>query len=209
MAKGKVIGVVDDFHFGSLHDVVKPIILAATNRPGTAIIRISNNANKDALVHIGTIWKHFSNKPFTYGFLEKKLEGLYSNEEKLSAIILFFTFISLFLTCYGMFAMSSLLFRSRLKEVSIRKVFGAGNFNILRQFYSRYAISNLIAIAMGIPAAIYMGELWLETFQYRIELRPDFFIDAGVCILLAGPLAVGYYRIRGTISNPIQFLRRE
>ncbi len=209
MAKGKVIGVVDDFHFGSLHDVVKPIILAATNRPGTAIIRISNNANKDALVHIGTIWKHFSNKPFTYGFLEKKLEGLYSNEEKLSAIILFFTFISLFLTCYGMFAMSSLLFRSRLKEVSIRKVFGAGNFNILRQFYSRYAISNLIAIAMGIPAALYMGELWLETFQYRIELRPSFFIDAGVCIVLAGPLSMGYYLIRVTISNPIQFLRRE
>lgn len=209
MAKGKVIGVIDDYHYGSLHNAVKPIVLTATKELGSAIIRISPNANEKAIADINSVWKSLSGKPFTYEFLDKKLEGLYSNEAKLSSIMQFFTVITLFLTCYGMFAMSSLLFSSRLKEVSIRKVFGAGHFNIIKQFYSRYAIFNLAAIAIGTPVAVYIGNLWLQTFHYRIEMKPWFLMEAASFILLAGLLSMSYYLMKVAFSNPIKFLRRE
>jgi putative ABC transport system permease protein len=105
--------------------------------------------------------------------------------------------------------MSSMLFTSKLKEVAIRKVFGADQLTIIRQFYSRYAFFNLIAIIVGLPVAIYVGNLWLETFQYRIELTSPLFIKAGVYILVAGLLSVSYYLARVAFSNPVQFLRRD
>jgi len=141
--------------------------------------------------------------------LDKNLEKLYTNETQLSNVILFFTFIALYLTCYGLFAMSSLLFSSRLKEVAIRKVFGADQFTIIKQLYSRYAVFNLAAMVVGLPFAIYLGNLWLQTFPYRIVLTSDLFVRAGICILLAGLLSVSYYLARVAFSNPVRFLRRE
>lgn len=209
MAKGIVIGVVEDFHFESLRDHVKPIVLTADRYFGTALIRISGTSQAKGISAIGTVWKKFSDKPFEYEVLDQKLEKLYDKESRLSNVILFFTIIALYLTCYGLFAMSSLLFSSRLKEVAIRKVFGADQFAIIKQLYTRYALFNLIAIVVGVPIAIYLGNLWLQTFQYRIELTSSLFLKAGVCILAAGLLSVSYYLGRVAFSNPVRFLRRE
>jgi putative ABC transport system permease protein len=209
MAKGIVIGVVEDFHFESLRQPVKPIILTADRNFGTALIRISGTSHENGISSIATVWKKFSDKPFEYEVLDQKLEKLYDKESRLSHVILFFTIIALYLTCYGLFAMSSLLFSSRLKEVAIRKVFGADQLAIIKQLYTRYALFNLIAIIVGLPFAIYLGNLWLQTFQYRIELTSSLFIKAGVCILVAGLLSVSYYLARVAFTNPVKFLRRE
>jgi putative ABC transport system permease protein len=209
MAKGIVIGLIEDYHFESLHAPVKPIVLTVDPNFGTAIIKISGTNLKPGIAAIADTWKKFSGKPFEYEVLEEKLEKLYDKESQLSNVIVFFTFIALYLTCYGLFAMSSLLFSSRLKEVAIRKVFGADQFNIIRQLYTRYALFNAIAIVIGVPVAIYLGNLWLETFRYRIELTYDVFVKAGIYILIAGLISVGYYLARVAFSNPVRFLRSE
>lgn len=209
MAKAIVIGVVDDFHFESLHNPVKPIVLTPSADFGTALIRIAGISHQSGITSISNTWKKFSNKPFEYEILESKLEKLYHKESRLSDVILFFTVIALYLTCYGLFAMSSLLFSARLKEVAIRKVFGADQVAIIKQLYSRYALFNVLSIIAGIPIAIYLGNLWLETFQFRIELRSSLFIKAGVFILIAGLMSVSYYLARVAFSNPIRFLRRD
>jgi putative ABC transport system permease protein len=209
MARGIVIGVMEDYHFESLHRPIKPIVLTPVSGFGTALIRVSDGALQEGIATIGTTWKKFSDKPFQYDVLDKKLEQLYDKENRLSNVILFFTFIALYLTCYGLFAMSSLLFSSKLKEVAIRKVFGADQLSIIRQLYSRYALFNVIAILVGLPVAVYVGNLWLETFQYRVPLTSDVFIKAAACILLAGMLSVSYYLSRVARSNPVKFLRSE
>lgn len=209
MAHGTVIGVIDDFHFESLHKTIHPLVLLPSHEAGTIIIKASGNSMQGAINHAETVWKKFSSKPFVYETLDDQLDKLYTNEAKFSNVMLFFTFIALYLTCYGMFAMSSLLFSSKLKEVAIKKVLGADQFTIIRQFYSRYALFNLISIAIGIPAAIYLGNLWLRTFQYRIELSSSFFLQAGVFVLIAGLLSVTYYLLRVAVSNPVKFLRNE
>lgn len=208
MAEGRVIGVMDDYNFESLHKPVKPVVLTVSPGFGTALIRIAGNS-PEAIAHIGAAWKKFSGKPFVYDMLDQKLDKLYVNESKLNNLILFFTFIALYLTCYGMFAMSSLLFSSRLKEVAIRKVLGADQVTIIRQFYSRYALFNIIAIVVGLPVAVYLGNLWLQTFQYHIALASSFFIKAGACILVVGLLSVSYYLLRVAFSSPVKFLRSE
>lgn len=209
MAKGKVIGLVEDYHFESLHKSIKPVVITVGPYFSSALIRVSGTLNEGAIAAIGEKWKMFSTRPFEYEVLDKTLEKLYVNETKLSNLILFFTFIALYLTCYGLFAMSSLLFSSKLKEVAIRKVFGADQFTIVKQLYSRYAVFNLVAIVVGLPIAIWLGELWLQTFQFRITLTSSFFLKAAFCILLAGLLSVSYYLVRVSFSNPVRFLRRE
>ena len=209
MAHGIVIGIIDDYHFESLHNPVKPVVLTASWEFGTALIRISGEGRAEALDHIEETWKKFSQKVFVYEYLDKSLDELYANETKLSELILFFTIIALYLTCYGMFAMSSLLFRSRLREVAIRKVFGANHLIIIRQFYSRYALFNIIAIIVSLPLAVYLGNLWLDTFPYHITLTSGFFIKAGMCIVAAGLLSVSFYLMKIAYSNPIKFLRRD
>ena len=209
MAQGIVVGIIEDYHFESLHNPVKPVVLTASQEFGTALIRISDTGRTEALSHIEQTWKKFSQKTFVYEYLDKSLDELYTNETKLSELILFFTIIALYLTCYGMFAMSSLLFRSRLREVAIRKVFGANQMIIIRQFYSRYALFNIVAIVISLPMAVFLGNLWLNTFPYHISLTSGFFIKAGVCIIAAGLLSVSFYLIKVAYSNPVKFLRRE
>lgn len=210
MAEGRVVGLIDDYHFESLHKPVKPVILTVSDGFGTTLIRISEKKSfQETVQHVESVWKKFSDEPFVYELLDEKLDKLYVNEIKLSNLILFFTCIALYLTCYGMFALSSLLFRSRLKEVTIRKVFGATQFAIIKQFYSRYAAFTLVAIIAGVPISIYVGNLWLQTFEYRIDLASSFFVIAGGCVFVVGLLSVSYYLLLVAFSNPVKFLRNE
>lgn len=208
MAKGEVIGVIDDYHSESLHDPVKPVVIAGGPYFGDLLIRV-NEINGETIGSLESTWKSLSQKPFRYDILDQQLDKLYANEEKLGNVMLFFTLVALYLTCYGMFAMSSLLFSSKLKEVAIRKVFGAGEASIMRSFYARYALFNIIAVIVALPVAMWLGNLWLETFPYRIELSLIFFLKAAFLILLAGILSVSYYLVKVTWSNPLPFLRRD
>ncbi|HZY78777.1 MAG TPA: ABC transporter permease [Cyclobacteriaceae bacterium] len=208
MAKGRVIGIIDDYHSESLHDPVKPVVITYSDYSENLLVRVTE-VNGETIASLEATWKKFSAMPFRYGILDQQLNKLYTNEDKLSNIVLFFTFVALSLTCYGLFAMSSLLFSSKLKEVAIRKVFGAGEGTIMKQFYWGYALFNAVALLIGLPVAIWLGNLWLETFQFRIELSFIFFVKAAVLILLAGMLSVSYYLAKVAWSNPLPFLRRD
>lgn len=208
MGKGKVIGIIDDYHAGSLHEPVKPVVLVEGGFSGTLLVRVSD-LNGETIASLESTWKKFSSRPFDYSILDQQLDKLYANEEKLSNVVLFFTFVALYLTCYGLFAMSSLVFSSKLKEVAIRKVFGAGQGTIMKQFYKGYALFNVVALLIGLPAAIWLGNLWLETFQYRIELSFVFFVKAALLVLIAGMLSVSYYLAKVAWSNPLPFLRKD
>lgn len=208
MAKGEVIGIIDDYHAESLHDAVKPVVITTPTWGGNIIVRVTK-VNGETISAIESVWKEFSKKPFRYTILDQQLEKLYANEQKLSNVMLFFTFIALYLTCYGMFAMSSLLFSSKLKEVAIRKVLGAGEISIMSKFYGKYALFNVVALAIGLPVAIWLGNLWLETFPYRIDLSLMFFLKAASLILGAGILSVSYYLAKVTFTNPLPFLRQD
>jgi putative ABC transport system permease protein len=209
MAEGRVVGLIDDYHYESLHKPVKPVVLTLNDGYGTAMVRVAEGSFQETIPFLKQAWTKFSEQPFTYEILDEKLDALYANEVKLSNLILFFTIIALYLTCYGMFALSSLLFRSRLKEVTIRKVFGANQLNIITQFYSRYAAFTLAAIVTGVPVSFYVSNLWLQTFEYRIHIGYTFFFLAGGCIFVVGLLSVSYYLMLVAFSNPIKFLRSE
>ncbi|MBS1978082.1 MAG: ABC transporter permease [Bacteroidetes bacterium] len=209
MMKGRVIGVIDDYHFESLHRPVKPLVLTLSPYFPAALIRLSGPANKEAIDDIAKVWKSVSDKPFDYEMLDERLAKLYTNESQLSQVMQFFTFLGLYLTCYGLFAMSSLVFTTRLKEVAIRKVMGANQLNIVRQLSAGYLLFTALAILVAAPIAVYVSNEWLNTFQYRVALGPAMFIRSALVILLAGVLSVSYYLARVAVSNPVKFLRNE
>lgn len=207
MMKGKVIGIFEDYHFESLHRPVKPLVLSVETFFPSVLIRVAH-VDDTSLAYIEKQWKTITNKPFDYEILEKKLDKLYANERNLGNVVIFFTFIALYLTCYGLFAMSSLVFRSKLREVAIRKVFGASQGHIIGHFYTRYAVFTAVAIVAGIPAGMYLGNLWLEGFQYRIDLTYDLFAKAAICIVIAGLISVSFYLTRIAYCNPTLHLRQ-
>jgi putative ABC transport system permease protein len=209
MGKGKVIGLMEDYHSESLHDPVKPVVIGYRKAGFEQMLVRVSNVNGEIIESLKQDWKKFSSRPFDYAILDQQLDRLYVNENKLSNVMMFFTLVALYLTCYGLFAMSSLLFTTKLKEVAIRKVLGAGEGSILRQFYSRYALFNLVALLIGVPVAMWLGNLWLETFQYRIDLSIMIFAKAALFILIAGMLSVSYYVAKVAWSNPLPFLRRD
>lgn len=209
MMKGRIIGLMENFNYESLHNPVKPLVICAGFYFSEALIKFNTPIDAGCIAGIETSWKQFSDRPLEFEVLEEKLDRLYTNEFQLSHVILFFTFIALFLTCYGLFAMSSLVFSTKLKEVAIRKVFGANQVDIVTQFYARYALFNLLAIAVGIPVAVLVGNEWLTNFQYRVALDSALFVKAGTAILLCGLLSVSYYLARVAKSNPVTFLRGE
>jgi putative ABC transport system permease protein len=209
MLKGKVIGVFENFHSESLHKPIKPLVIAFANYHETALIKISKDNPVSTAAELEAVWKTFSDKPFQFVFLEKQLEQLYANETKLGNIILFFSIIALYLTCYGLFAMSSLLFTTKLKDVAVRKVFGADRVTIAKHLYGRYLMFKLAAIAIGFPIVFWLSKIWLNSFQYGIDLTPIFFVQGAGIILLVGVISVVYYLVRVANSNPIEFLKTE
>lgn len=209
MFKGKVIGLIDDFHSESLHKPIKPLVMRYSNFFGAALIKVSEKNPAQAVDEIEKVWKAFSDRPLTFTFLDRQLGKLYANETKLGSVILFFTLIGLYLTCHGLFAMSSLLFTSKLKDVAVRKVFGASRMIIAGQLYRSYLVFKVAAIAIACPIVFWITRSWLLGFQYRIELSPIFFIEGAAVIWFVGLLSVGYYLRKVAWSNPIKFLRSE
>jgi putative ABC transport system permease protein len=207
MMKGRVVGLMDNYHYESLHNPVKPLVICLGSYFSEALVKFNKPIDEQSIAAVQAAYKKITDRPMEYEILEDKLDRLYINEFQLSHVILFFTFIALYLTCYGLFAMSSLLFSSKLREVAIRKVFGANQLDIIRQFYTRYALFNLVAIVVGIPVAVYVSNAWLTNFQYRVSLDSLLFVKAAVAILLAGMLSVSYYLTRVAKSNPVKFLR--
>ncbi len=205
---GQVIGIVDDFHSESLHDPLKPVVIAYGQYSGYLLVRMSK-VDEETIEHLQEGWKRFSPRPFQYTVLEDDLNALYENEDKLAGVVKFFTVVALYLTCYGLFAMSSMLFTARMKDVAIRKVFGARESSILRHFYSRYAAFTLIALVCGMPVSLWISNLWLQTFQFKAEVSSSTFLQAALIVLIVGMVSVSYYVSRVAWSNPLSFLKRD
>ena len=210
--EGKIIGIVKDFHFASMHQAIEPIIIALDDkRPwGTMLVRIEKGKTSEALAGLQKIYKTLNPKfPFTYRFSDLEFEKLYKSEQLVSRLANYFAFLAIFISCLGLFGLTIFTAEQRVKEIGVRKVLGATVPNIFSLLSSNFLKPVVIAMVLAFPVAWYMMNDWLQDFAYKIDIEWWMFAIAGLLTIAIALLTVSYQSIRAALSNPVKSLRTE
>lgn len=209
--RGKVIGVVKDFHFRSLHEEIQPLTLFMFSDDASYLnVKVRSEDLSETLAFLQNIWqKHEPTRPFDYFFMDEAFDQLYQSEQQLSRIFTTFSALALLIGCLGLFGLASFMAEQRTKEIGVRKVLGASVASIILLLSKEF--TKLVAIAFVIAGAIgwFAMDKWLQVFAYRIELGFDIFLAAGLIALLIAWLTVSYQSIKAALANPVEALRYE
>jgi putative ABC transport system permease protein len=207
--KGEVVGVVKDFHLNSLRDNISPIVIHIFPFGyQTLTLRIKSENLPETIAHLEKTWKKFNSEwPFEYRFLDENFDKLYKSEEKLATLFTFFTGFTIFVACLGLFGLVVYSTTQKYKEISIRKVLGADESNLVIGLTRNYLILIGIAFVVAIPFSYYAAYKWLQSFAYRIDLTPLIFLKAGLSILVLALLTVGIQSYKAARANPVNALK--
>ena len=208
----KIIGVVDNYHFNSLFNPLEPIALKYINTeaPSTVLVQLNSETNLKTLTAIEDSWNNIlPEESFSFNFLDQLVQHQYQQEIRWSKILNVSTIIAMLLACFGIFSMVSYSLKRRLKEIGIRKVFGASVNAILKLITWDLLKLILISIVIATPLAYYIGEKWLQDFAYRINLSVwQFILSAFITIAIAF-ITISFKSIKAALQNPVKSLRSE
>ncbi len=214
--RGKIIGVVKDFHFASFHSAIEPLIFTMPDSSQQAArfrvitLRFTTGAAGNLLSSVERLWREqMPGSPLDYHFYDVALNAQYTSETRMGTIFAYFSFVSIMIACLGLFGLVSISVEQRTKEIGVRKVLGASAWNVAsmisKDFLTLVIASNILAW----PLAYYFMNAWLQGFAYRIGLGWWMFVIAGGIALMIALLTVSYHAIKATTSNPVDALRYE
>ena len=208
---GRIIGVVKDFHFRSLHNKIEPLILAIA--PGwcsDSYIRIRPTNVPRTLAFIEETFKKMApGFPVEYTFLDEIIDRLYKTEMRIGDLVRWGTFFAVFISCLGLFGLASFTAEQRTKEIGIRKILGASVTGITALLTREFTKLVLIANVIAWPVSYLVMRNWLQTFAYRINLRVEVFLLSGILACAVALLSVSTQAVRAARANPVTSLRYE
>jgi ABC-type antimicrobial peptide transport system permease subunit len=212
LEEGKIIGVIKDFNFKSAFSPMEPMML----RNGSEIfkkfisIRIAPGNMKETLTTVEKVFKEFNpGYPFEYHFLDESIEALYEQQLATGKLIDLFAALAVFITCLGLFGLSTFITSRRTKEIGIRKVLGATVSNIVTLLSRDILVLVLVGFVFAVPIAWYTMNQWLQNFAYRIEIGLGLFVIAGGVALLIALATVSWQSLKAALMNPVNSLRNE
>jgi len=204
-----VVGVMKNFHFKSLHYPIEPLILqiGASNN---FFIRMKPDHTLSTVESINTTFKSFDpGLPLDFHFLDNDFDNLYRTERRINKIFVYFSFLAIFISCLGLIGLSSFMTERRTKEIGIRKVNGAGTFEIFSLLSGEYIKWVLIAILFACPVAWFAMNKWFENFAYRVNMAWWTFAVAGIIALIIALLTVSLQSNMAASKNPVDALKYE
>jgi hypothetical protein len=205
----EVIGLTRDFHFESLHELVKPTYFRLNDRWALKIaVQIDAGRERQTLAEIEALYKSFdSGFPFEFTFLNEDYQQQYVAEKRVSTLSRYFAGLAVFISGLGLLALASFTAERRVREIGIRKIMGAGTGSIVWLLSADFTKIVLIAILLAAPLGYWISSSWLATFAYRIELSWWIFAGAGALLLLIAWLSVGYQTLKAARMNPVSCLK--
>lgn len=209
--KGKVIGVVKDFNYSSLHDNIKPVVIQISPDEYSFIaLRIKPDNIERTISSLTATWKKFdAEDDFQYSFLDNDFAALYQSEQNLQRVLTLFTALSVIIACLGLFGLTAFTTEQRIKEIGIRKVIGATVFSILALLSKDFLKLVCIAVCIASPVAWFIINKWLQNFAYHIQINWFTFLVVGLCAMLIALITVSFQAIKAAIANPVKSLRTE
>lgn len=209
-AKGRIIGVIRDFHTQSLRDEMTPVVFIPTPVANYLYVRISPPDLPAAVKSIETKLREIvPDDPFEYRFLDDVIDHQYKAERTISALAMFIAFIAIFISCLGLFGLASFSSEQRTKEVGIRKVLGASISSVMVMLTKDFTKWVVLANVIAWPIAWYAVDKWLQNFAYRIDITIWPFVLAGTSALAIAMFTVSWQAIRAATANPVESLRYE
>lgn len=213
--QGKVIGVLKDFHFQSLHMKLEPtIIMMKGNSPDVNMpvlnIKIRSDNSGKTIEFLKKTWFEMNPVyPFEYHYLEDTISNLYKTDEKISRVLIYIAVLTIFISCLGLFGLSSFVAEKRTKEIAIRKIHGASIseifFNLAYDFIKIVFVSGIIAVII-----IYF---LVATLPNNYPYAPAFSLVPFIltlCIpMFFALITVSYHAVKTSITDPVKTLRHE
>ncbi len=211
---GRVIGVVENFHFASLRSPITPVVLMEEaedfSSPGTLAARLAPGGISTAMDHLRTVVGEVApTTTFQYTFLDEKFAQMYRAEQRLARIFGLFAIIAIVVACMGLFALAAFSVRRRTKEIGVRKALGATAGSIVGLLSKEYAVLLGVAVAVGTPAAYIGMQKWLRDFAYRVELGVAPFLWTTVLAVVVAGVSVSIHALRAARTDPATALRDE
>ncbi len=209
--KGKVIGVIQDFHYKSLHEkVVSSVIHLYPQVTFKVAAKLQTTDIQNTIAHITKVWDKFSpGFPLDYKFMDETYGKMYKSEGKLASLLWIFTVMAIVVGCLGLFGLAAFAAEQRTKEIGIRKVLGASVLNIMGLLSKNFIVMVLIASATAFPLAWWLMNKWLDDFPYRVTIGWWVFAVAVIAALLVALITVSFQSIKAATTNPVKSLRTE
>lgn len=208
--KGKIIGVVKDFHFQSPKESIKPIAIYI--RPEWAhhiAIRVKGNV-QDVADKTERLWKEYSPQfPFGYELLNESFNRVYLTEERQMILFSLFAGLTIFIACLGLLGLVSFMVQQKTKEIGVRKVLGGSVLSIFQLLAKQYSLLLAVGMVISWPLTYYLMNYWLGEFEYRISMPFGVFVVSAVFISVVAFLSVGFHTIKAARMNPVWALRYE
>jgi len=213
--KGKIIGVIKNFHFASLHVPIEPLIVRFGDEGsgitwGRILVRIKAGQTKPALSQLEALCHTLNPKfPFTYKFTDEEYRNLYKSEAVVHSLSNGFAVLAIAICCLGLLGLAMFTAEQRTKEFGIRKVLGAKAGTLFGLLSKDFLVLVLVAFILASPLAWWAMHTWLQNFAFHIDVSWWVFALAGVLALLIALLTVSYQAIKVAIANPVKSLRTE
>ncbi len=205
----QVIGVVADFHFKSLHEPITPLLMVLEESSGLTIKARTSDIS-GLITRLKEKWNTFKpDEPFNYDFVDELLRQTYLKEQTSGQILSYFSLLTIFVSCLGLFGLATFTAEQRKKEIGVRKVLGASENQIAWLLSRDFMKLVLIACVLAIPVAFWIMSKWLQDFAYRTEM--DWWIFAVACLGtgLIALATVSYHAIMSALMNPVNSLKTE
>jgi putative ABC transport system permease protein len=210
--KGKIIGVVKNFHLQSLHAPIEPLCIFLDTYPtwGFVSVRTEPGKTKEAIASMTNANKKYNSEfPFAYAFADEEFRKQYAAESLVENLTKGFSFLTIFISCLGLFGLAMFSAEQRTKEIGIRKILGASVTGIVQLLSKDFVKLILIAFVIATPLGWYAMNQWLQGFAYRTEISWWIFGVAGIVAILIALLTASSQAIKAAVSNPVESLRSE
>lgn len=208
---GRLVGIVEDFHMLPLYESIQPMIMRFDEEAQRHIlVKLKGGQIAKGLNSIQQTWTEFvPSSPPLYSFLDDELDKAYRSELRMANIFGGFSLIAIILACLGLFGLSAYSAHRRVKEIGIRKVFGASIANLVGLLSKDFIKPVILGFLISTPIAYYVINHWLTDFQYKIEINPWIFIGTGVAVVMLALATVSWQSILAAVANPVDSLRSE
>jgi len=205
-----VVGVVKDFNFSSMRQVVGPLVIQKGENWGAIAVRADTKNISSVINAIKNKWAGMvPNQPFNFTFMDADFDNIYTAEQRTGKLFITFAVFAILIGCLGLFGLVTYAAEQRIKEIGVRKVLGASVSGIVAMLSKDFAKLILIASLIAFPIAWWAMHKWLQSFAYRITISWWIFIVAGFTALVIALLTVSFQAIRAAIANPVKSLRTE
>ncbi len=211
--KGRIIGIMKDFHHTSFRSNIEPLAFFIAPNPNwlrNLVIRLHPNNVTATLSSLEKSWKNiFPAYDFSYRFLDEDFNMLYRSEGRMGNLFKYFTVLAVFIACLGLFGLASFMAEQRTKEVGIRKILGASVFNVVKLLSGEFILLVSIANIIAWPAAYFCMREWLKNFAYHTDPGPGLFILTGTLALIIALITVSIQAVKAARANPVDTLKYE